>query len=95
MLRGGPITQSLEELAMHFLKLPPAEVSHLSALRRLRTLRLDWCFSPILDVTTLATLSPPAPLLPALTSLFIREDHDLERKLQGPSFDWMQQRRTQ
>ena len=38
---AGPITQSLEELALEYLDLPSFEVSHLYGLRRLRTLHLQ------------------------------------------------------
>ena len=49
---SGPITQSLEELAIGGAQLPPSELSHLFALRRLRTLHLHFCFSPHLDDDT-------------------------------------------
>ena len=70
---AGPITQSLEELVMEYVRLPPAEVSHLYKLRRLRTLRLENCFSPPLADATIASFSPPTALLPALTEFFCRE----------------------
>ena len=68
----GPITQSLEELDIRDLALPPSEVAHLYALRRLRALRLDCCFSSRLDDDTVDSLSPPTRLLPSLTELFHR-----------------------
>ena len=89
----GPITQSLEQLTLHSLALLPSEVAHLRALRRLRILRLVWCFSPRLAAVTLDSLSPPSSVLPALTELSYRgwtaEDSGERR---GPSFDWLQQR---
>ena len=96
---AGPIAQSLEELTIEFGDLPPSELAHIYGLRRLRILRLNGCFSPRLDDATLASLSPPTSLLPALTELFHPcENADgewvhIERR--GPSFEWMQERRTQ
>ena len=92
---AGPITQSLEKLIIDDYALPPIAVNHLYALRRLRTLDLRRCFQPHLDSATIASLSPPTPLLPALTTLFHgkRGTRDfVERK--GASFEWMQQRMT-
>ena len=95
----GPITQSLVELTIEFLKLPPSELPHLYGLRRLQTLRLDDCFSSRLDDALLDQLSPPAALLPALTELsHSRENADgqwvlIERR--GASFEWMQSRLMQ
>ena len=95
----GPITQSLEELSLECLSLPPSEVSHLYALRRLRTLRLGGCFSARLADATVDSLIPPSPLLPVLTKLFYFWSpangrwESVERR--GPSFEWMQQRMTQ
>ena len=91
----GPITQSLEALTLAELDLPPSEASHLFGLRRLRTLQLVYCFSSRLDDTTIDELSPPTPLLPALTDLFNlwkitprKCDHV---RCQGPSFESIQQ----
>ena len=67
---AGPITESLEELSLDSLALPPSELPHLYQLRRLHTLHLDSCFSPRLDEATVDSVSPPTPLLPALTELF-------------------------
>ena len=91
----GPITQSLEELTLCDLALPPSEISHLYGLRRLRTLKLYDCFAPPLDDASLACLFPPTPILPALTKLVhhLRYGECIDR--QGPSFEWMQQRLTQ
>ena len=68
---AGPITHSLEELALAFISLAPSEVSHLYALRCLRTLYLDccFCFSSRLADATIDSLSPPSLLLPSLTEL--------------------------
>ena len=52
----GPITQSLEELSIQGISLPPSEISHLSALRRLRSLRLLYRLSPPLADATITTL---------------------------------------
>ena len=88
----GPITQSLEELSLEQIDLPSSEIVHLYNLRRLRTLRLDGCFSPHLA----AEMSPPTPHLPALTSLVHGPRWSRRYKeQQGPSFEWMQQRLTQ
>ena len=94
----GPITQSLKELVIHDCSFPLSEVSHLYALRRLRTLRLNECFLWRLAASTIDSLSPPTPILPALTTLFHRgpgehQSDSIERS--GPSFEWMQQRLTQ
>ena len=79
------------------LALPPSQLTHLFGLRRLRTLHLDCCFSPLLDDATLDSVSPPTPLLTALTQLLYRgveyEIDPVERK--GASFEWMQARLTQ
>ena len=95
----GPITQSLEELTINGGTLQPGEVSHLYALRRLCTVVLNHCFSARLGDATIDGLSPPTPLLPSLTSLrhvWRTADHNWEdRKRRGPSFVWMQARRTQ
>ena len=96
----GSITQSLEHLTLAGLALPPSKVAQLYALRRLRTLALDRCFSSLLAVATLTRLSPPTALLPALTNLsqmptFMGVGYQcggVER--QGPSFEWMQARLT-
>ena len=96
---AGPITQSLEELTLEQINLPLSELAHLYALRRLRTLDLQCCFDRCLDDASFASLSPPTPLLPSLTSLFHRwqmgsggSDY---RERRGASFEWMQARRTQ
>ena len=65
----GPITQSLQQLTIRDLQLPPSEVSHLYALHRLRTLYLIYCFGSPLNAATLARISAPTRLLPALTEL--------------------------
>ena len=93
---AGPITQSLEVLR---IEEPPSELSHLHGLRRLRTLRLDQCLPSRLDIATLHSLSPPTPMLPALTHLFLEwwtenEQFDSGER-HGPSFEWMQQRLSQ
>ena len=98
-IRRGAIEslQSLEELAIQHTNLPPSELSHLYALRRLRALRLDGCFSNDPDDATLASLSPPTSILPALTELFhpcLSSWWD-RRARQGPSFEWMQSRMVQ
>ena len=95
---AGPITRSLEDLTIHEINLPPSELAHLSALRRLRTLSLVRCFSPRLHTAAIANLYPPTPLLPALTTLKCRyringRFEEVERR--GSSFEWMQQRQTQ
>ena len=96
---AGPTTESLEELIIRNLELPPPEVSHLYALRRLHALELECCFSTRLDDATIALLSPPSALLPALTKfthtwrIADREWDYVER--QGPSFEWTQQRLAQ
>ena len=90
----GPITESLEELTLEQINLPSSEVPHLYALRRLRTLHLNYCFSPRLDGATIDRLSPPTSLLPALTELWEhRAEGYVERH--GPSFEGLQQRRVQ
>ena len=95
---AGPITQSLEELTLESLALPPSELHHLYGLRRLRTLHLDG-YSTRLDDTTLDSLSPPTSLLPALTEMrenWLSAYGDRNSRVrQGPSFEWMQQRLTQ
>ena len=96
---AGPITESLEELSIQGISLPPSEVSHLYALHRLRTLHLTNSFSPPQNDATIASLSPPTPLLPALTGLTYECQSaggawDIQER-QGASFEWMQQRRTQ
>ena len=100
---SGPITESLQELTLDDLNLPPSELPHLYALRRLRALHLDNCFSLPLTDATVDSLTPPTSLLPALTKFGQvwcgseddddAEDDDTERR--GPSFEWMQQRLTQ
>ena len=98
-LAAGPITESLEELALRDLALPPSEVSHLSGLRHLCTLHFCVCFSPLLDDATVNSLAPPTPRIPTLTELFhetrIGRFQWDRRHRQGPSFEWMQQRLTQ
>ena len=100
----GPVTESLQELTLEHLDLPPSELSHLSALRRLRTLRLISCSFPRRRDATIDSLSPPTRLLPALTELFVQwrvaddEYGDVEweyRQRRGASYEWMQQRLTQ
>ena len=94
--KAGAITQSLEELAIEELDLPPSEVSYLYGLSRLRTLRVDGCFYPSLDDATIDSVSPPTPILPALTSLWYHRTlangpwGTVERT--GRSYEWMQQR---
>ena len=66
---AGPITQSLVELTLFETELPPSEVVHLYALRRLRILFLFSSFSSPLDNTTINRLYPPSSILPALTAL--------------------------
>ena len=85
----GPITQSLEELVLADLGLPPSELSHLYALRRLRTLDLSDCFSTCLDDATVVSLNPLTPLLPAFTAW------TYGRTVTHASFEWMQQQRSQ
>ena len=93
---SGPITLPLEELSMIGLNLPPAELSDLSGLHRLRTLDLNHCFSPQLDVATITSLFPPTLLLPALEELFhLGSWSATQDERRGPSFAWMQQRLTQ
>ena len=101
---SSPIAQSLEELSLEYLKLPPAELSHLYALRGLRSLHLRYCFSPRLHDDTIDSLSPPTANLPMLTKFVSRwhssgdgddedgEDESVDR--QGPSFEWMQARQA-
>ena len=89
---SGPITDSLEELTLQFLDLPPSELPHLYPLRRLRSLQLQYCFSAHLPDAALNSLSPPSPILPALT-LFIQQQRE-QVKRQGPSFEWMQRQLT-
>ena len=99
MLRGGPITESLEELALCHLDLPPSELPHLYGLRRLRTLDLADCFSSRLDDATVDILSPPTSVLPGLTA-FVHSwqtaggDSD-NLELRDLSYEWMQARLTQ
>ena len=93
---AGPITQSLEELAIAGLALPPAELSHLYGLHRLRSLALNYCFSSHLDDATLASLFPPTAQFPRLVKFRYLSDedgYDVDR--QGLSFEWMQSRLTQ
>ena len=94
---SGPITQSLEELTLDEQDFSPSEVSHLYALRRLRSVHLRCCFHPRLDDSLIDNLCPPTPLLPSLTNFghAWRSDGGGNRKRQGPSFEWMQQRLTQ
>ena len=96
-LATGPLTESLEELAIEEFDLPLSELPHLYALRRLRALELDCSYSARLDDATIDSLTPPTALLPALTSLSVPQwrarDKDIERK--GASFEWMQKRMTQ
>ena len=93
---AGPITQSLEELTLREINVPPSEVRQLYSLRRLRTLHLYYCFSPRLDAAVVDVVSPPTSQLPALTKLVyqwqISEDTQVRK---GPSFEWMQARLTQ
>ena len=96
---SGPITQSLEDLTIENLHLPPSEVSYLYALRRLHTLHLLRCFSSPLDEATIDSLFPPTPHLPALTYAYLQWRLP-ERKLEtvvrpGPSFERSQQRLSQ
>ena len=95
---AGPVTQSLEELRIAHLDLRPSELSHLYALRRLRTLRLQFCFTTRLDDATIDSLSPPSALLPALTQM-LHQWRTADRKWKhvvrkGSSFDWMEERMT-
>ena len=88
---AGPITQSLEHLTLREFNLPPSELCHLYALRRLRTLSFLSCQ---LSDATLDLLTPPSPRLPSLTALFYRHKQ-VDIKRQGSSFEWMLQRMTQ
>ena len=96
---ADPITESLEELFISDLNLPPSELSHLYVLRRLRSLSLDRCFSSLLPDAILDSLSPPTPILPSLTLLFHQWQMPGKKRQSahrhGPSFEWMQLRRTQ
>ena len=95
---AGPITELLEELRLLGHRLPPAELPHLYGLRRLRAIHLDRCFSSQLSDGTVDSLFPPTPILPALTSLYLRwceadsNWSDRVRTAAGPSFEWMQER---
>ena len=73
---AGPIRQSLEELTLEHVSLPPSDITHLYGLQQLRSLRLVWCFSPRLPAATIASLCSPTPLLPALTELFHQSSSD-------------------
>ena len=92
----GPITVSLEELTIDKFDLPPSELFHLSALRRLRTLHIYERFISPLEHATFTSLSPPSSLLPALTDLFDTWENEQGvweyQERQGPSFEWMQER---
>ena len=89
----SPITESLEELTIEYLAAPASELVHLSALRRLRKLQLDFCQATRLDDVTLDSFFPPTPRIPTLTSM---SHHGVRlRERQGPSFESMQQRQTQ
>ena len=95
---AGPITQSLEELTLSDLDLAPSEVSYLRGLSRLRILHLSGCFSPSLDDSTIPSMSPPTPLLPALTSMWYHRrlsNGEWDHARTGRSFEWMQQQRSQ
>ena len=89
---SGPITESLESLCIQAVILPPSELVHLSALRRLHSLSLEHCFSARLDDGTIASFTPPTPLLPSLTAFShqwriteeCRSDHVVHR---GPAFE--------
>ena len=88
---SGPIMQSLEDLTLCGLDLPPSDLSHLYGLRRLRSLALDCCFYPRLSEATIDSLSPPTSLLPALTKLIDQwRITEGSQERQGPSFEWMQ-----
>ena len=94
---SGPITQTLEVLTLDSFNLPPSELSHLSGLRRLRCLHLNWCFFSLLDAAALARLIPPSSFLPALTRLsreWRHEGNSYFDQRHGPSFERMQQRLT-
>ena len=90
---AGPITESLEELTLEELALPPSEVSHMYALRHLRSLWLNCCFSSPLDEATIDSFTPPTAILPALEELVHiwnggeKEYEDVERR--GPSLEWI------
>ena len=92
------IAQSLQELILEDFALTPSEVSHLSALRRLHTLEINWSFFSRLHDASLDTLTPPTPLLPSLTKLLhswrSEDGKQHSRQWQGPSFEWIQQRRV-
>ena len=96
---ASPISQSLEELTLQSHHFPPSELSNLYGLHRLQSLRLMCCFSPCLDAATIARMSPPTPVLPALTFLIIQwrnaDDGWEEVERRGASYEWMQQRLTQ
>ena len=95
---SGPITQSLEDLSLEHIVLSPSDLSHLYALRRLRSLRLHACLPSRLDEGMHLRLCPPTALLPALTRWYHSwkiAGVELVQDRQGPSFEWMQTRRTQ
>ena len=93
----GPITESLQELILQGVDLPPSELCHLYGLRRLRSLHLDRCFSARLDGAMIDRLSPPSPRIPSLIQLtfsFQNADGKWDSRVRhGASFEWMQQRR--
>ena len=90
---AGPITQSLEDLTLEGVALLQSKLSHLYGLGRLRALRLVCAWSSRLDASTLASLIPPTPLLPALTLLSCQwRMIEGPQEHRGPSFEWMQQR---
>ena len=98
-LRSFEAGHSLQDLSVRELLVSsPSDLSHLSGLRRLRTLEL---YTPKrVEDTVFDILAPPTSLLPALTK-FVHHWWNNKyafwecRERQGPSFECMQQRLTQ